>query len=105
TGANTIAGILRSIAGAEDVQVKAPAGAPAISIRLDPERAAELGFRPVDVLEAIQIAYQGSIVAQAFRASQIMDIVVLLDAEARNDPNQIGSLLLRNALGTFWRLD
>jgi CzcA family heavy metal efflux pump len=102
--AQDIASVLKTIDGAEDVQVKAPSGAPAITIHLRPERVAELGFRPVEVLEAIQTAYQGASVAQVFRANQIMDAVVMLDDAQRRDPQQIGSFLLRNQLGALWPL-
>jgi Cu/Ag efflux pump CusA len=101
--AQDIATVLKSVKGAEDVLVKAPAGSPAIEIRLRPERVTELGFRPVEVLEAIQTAYQGTAVAQVFRANQITDVVVLLD-DAHRNPDQIGSFLLRNQLGALWPL-
>lgn len=104
TLANDIAAALKRAPGAEDVQVKAPSGAPAISIRLRPDRVAELGFRPVEALEAIQTAYQGVTVAQTFRANQVTDVVVQLDNATRSDPNQIGGYLLRNPLGTLWPL-
>ncbi|HUS35429.1 MAG TPA: efflux RND transporter permease subunit [Verrucomicrobiae bacterium] len=102
--AEDIASALKSIKDAADVIVKAPPGAPAMMIRLRPERVAELGFRPVEVLEAIQTAYQGTAVAQVFRANQITDVVVILDDALRNDPRQIGSFLIRNQLGAIWRL-
>jgi Cu/Ag efflux pump CusA len=102
--AEDVAAALKSIKGAEDVIVKAPPGAPAMMVRLRPERVAELGFRPVEVLEAIQTAYQGTAVAQVFRANQITDVVVILDDALRNDPRQIGSFLIRNQLGAIWRL-
>ena len=54
--------------------------APHVAIRLRPERLARLGFRPVDVLDAVQTAYQGSVVAQMHRANQMADVVVILDA-------------------------
>lgn len=104
SSAEDIAAALKNIAGAEDVQVKAPPGSPAIKIRLHPERVAELGFRPVEALDAIQTAYQGTIVGQTFRANQIVDIAVILEDESRNDPLQIGSYLIRNATGAIWPL-
>jgi CzcA family heavy metal efflux pump len=102
--AREIATILKSIEGSADVQVKSPPGAPRISIRLRPERVAELGFRPVEVLEAIQTAYQGTVVAQTYKANQFSDVVVILDESSREDPANIGSFLLRNPLGALWPL-
>jgi len=102
--ARNVAATLRGIPGAEDVQLKQPPGAPAIVLRLRPERVAELGFRPVEVLEAIQTAFQGTTVAQSFRANQVSDVVVLLDDKTRQSPEQVGDFLLRNGVGGLWPL-
>ncbi len=84
---------------AEDVQVKAPPGAPRIGVRLRPERLTELGFRPVEVLEAVQIAYEGEVVTQVYRDSQTTDVAVILDAASRQDPENVGNLPLIGATG------
>ena len=97
--AREVAGVLAAIPGAEDVVVSAPPGAPRTTIRLRPERLALLGFRPVEVMEAVQAAYQGSVVAQTYRANQTTDVVVILDEASRRDPEAVGSLLLQSADG------
>ncbi|MBI3358418.1 MAG: efflux RND transporter permease subunit [Nitrospirae bacterium] len=94
-----VARVLRAVPGAADVQVKSPPGAPRIAVRLRPERLTQFGFRPVDVLEAVQTAFQGSIVAQTYQGSQVSNVAVLLDPRRRKDPEAIGALLLRNAHG------
>jgi CzcA family heavy metal efflux pump len=97
--AHKVAGVLATVPGAADVVVKSPPGAPRTTMRLRPERLAQLGFRPVDVMDAVQTAYQGSVVAQTHRANQTADVVVILDAGSRRDPEAVGSLLLRNEDG------
>jgi CzcA family heavy metal efflux pump len=99
TTARQVAGVLAAVPGAADVVVKSPPGAPRTTLRLRPERLAELGFRPVEVMEAVQTAYQGSVVAQTHRANQTADVVVILDPGSRRDPEAVGSLLLQNADG------
>ena len=84
---------------AADVQVKSPPGAPRLGVRLQSERLTELGFRPVEVLEAIQTAYEGEIVAQVYHGNQTTDVAVVLDAASRRDPEDIGALLLTSATG------
>lgn len=91
--------VLESVGGT-DVVVKAPPGAPRVSVRLRPGRVAELGFRPADVLEAVQTAYQGTVVAQVHSGSRVHDVAVILAESARRDPESVGALLLRNAAGT-----
>ena len=48
-------------------------------VRLRPDRLTQFGFRPVEVLEAIQTAYQGTVVAQTHRGNQVVDVAVILD--------------------------
>ncbi|MES1166737.1 MAG: efflux RND transporter permease subunit, partial [Pseudomonadota bacterium] len=84
---------------AEDVQVKAPPGSPRIGVRLRSDRLTALGFRPVEVLEAVQTAYEGEVVAQVYRESQTTDVAVILDAASRRDPENVGALLLTSTTG------
>ena len=90
---------LAGVPGAADVVMAAPPGAPRIGIRLRPERLAALGFRPLDVMEAIQTAYQGTLVGQSYRANQSENVVVILEQASRRDPEAVGSLVLQNATG------
>ncbi len=96
-----VAAVLNSIPGHADVQVKAPPGAPRMEVQLRPERLSQFGFRPVEVLEAIETSYQGTVVAQTHRGNQVSDVAVILDEKDRQDPESIGQLLLRSPQGTM----
>ena len=97
--AQAVAKVLSSVPGATDVQVKSAPGVPRITVRLRPDRLTQFGFRPVDVLSAIETAYQGSVVAQSFRGNRVSDVAVILEPSSRKDPEAIGSLLLRSVQG------
>ncbi len=84
---------------AEDVNATPTDGTPRVAVRLRPERLTELGFRPVEVLEAVQAAYEGEVVAQIFRDNQTTDVAVTLDAASRRDPEDVGALLLTSVTG------
>ena len=84
--AQEVASVLKAVPGNADVQVKAPPGAPRMVVRLRPDRLTQFGFRPVEVLEAIQTAYQGTVVAQTHRGNQVADVAVILDETDRQDP-------------------
>jgi CzcA family heavy metal efflux pump len=99
-----IAAALASVPGARDVQIQAPPGTPQLSVRLHHERVAALGLQPLTVLEAVQAAYEGARVAQIYRGSQVVDLVVLLDPQHRNRVNEVGALPLRNPDGRLIRL-
>jgi Cu/Ag efflux pump CusA len=102
--AQEVAAVLNSVPGKADVQVKSPPGAPRIAVRLRSDRMTQFGFRPVEVLEAIQTSYQGTVVAQAHRGNQVSDVAVILEEANRRDPEAIGSLLLRNPQGEVFPL-
>jgi CzcA family heavy metal efflux pump len=97
--AREVAKVLGSVPGNANVVVKSPPGAPRIAVRLRPDRLSQFGFRPVEVLEAIQTSYQGAVVAQTHRGNQVADVAVILNPADRRDPEAIGSLLLRNLQG------
>jgi CzcA family heavy metal efflux pump len=97
--AKEVAALLKTVPGNADVRVKSPGGAPRTVVRLQPDRLTQFGFRPVEVLEAVQTAYQGTIVAQTHRGNQIADVAVILEPAYRQDPETIGSLQVHNSHG------
>lgn len=102
--AKEVARVLKTVPGQADVQVKAPPGAPRVAVRLRPDRMTQFGFRPVEVLEAIETSYQGTVVAQTHRGNQVADVAVILDEADRRNPEGIGALQLRNPQGALMPL-
>jgi len=96
--ANEIVNVLASL-GSDDASVSAPPGLPVIEVRLRGARLTELGLRPVEVLEAVQSAYEGTVVAQDYQGGQVADVAVILDEASRRNPTDVGGLLLRNPAG------
>ncbi|HEX4350260.1 MAG TPA: efflux RND transporter permease subunit, partial [Verrucomicrobiae bacterium] len=97
--ANEVAAALGKVPGAADVQVVSPPGAPRVVIRLRPDRLTQLGFRPVEVLEAVRTAYQGDTVAQTYEGDKVFNVEVILEPSARQEPETIGDLLISNSQG------
>jgi CzcA family heavy metal efflux pump len=97
--ARLVAAQLSAVKGNADVQVKAPPGAPVLAVHLRPERLTQFGFRPVEVLDAIETAFQGADVAQMVRGNRIHELAVVLADELRRDPETVGDLLLSNGDG------
>jgi len=98
TKAKEVAQVLAGI-HAQDVQVEAPPGAPRMTVRLRTDRLTQFGFRPGDVLAAIQVAYEGAIVAQVHEGGRVTDVRVVLDEASRREPESIGALMLKNGGG------
>ena len=53
----------------------------------------------MEVLEAVQSAYEGTVVAQDYEGGQVADVAVILDEASRRNPTDVGGLLLRNPAG------
>ncbi len=97
--AQEVARVLAGVRGQADVKVAGLAGAPRLTLRLRPDRLTRFGFDPVTTLESIQMAYQGTVVAQTYRGNQTTSVAVILDPEERQNPETVGSLLLANSQG------
>ncbi|MBF6568799.1 MAG: efflux RND transporter permease subunit [Candidatus Binataceae bacterium] len=101
---NRVAAVLSHIRGATGVRVQSPGGMPQMVVRLDPAKLVQFGFRPLDVLDAIGTAYQGSNVAQVYEGNRFFDVAVILDSKDRRRPESLRNLILRNAAGQLMPL-
>lgn len=97
--------LVSSIRGAADVELQSPPGEPQIVIDIERERLDEWGFKPVDVMDAINTAYQGDVVGQVYDGNRVFNVVVILGSKERHDPAAVGSLLLQNPDGVYVHLD
>ena len=88
--AEEIRKVLSQVNGAVDVQVESQPGLQETVARLRPERLLQLGFRPMDVLEAVQTAYQGTVAAQTIEGNRVFDVVVILHRSSRQKQRGIG---------------
>jgi CzcA family heavy metal efflux pump len=95
-----IAKTLNAVPGATGVVLQAPPALPALSIRLRADQLTRRGLAPLDVMEAVQTAYEGMQVAQVFEGNAVTGVAVVLDEEARRSPARIGELPLRGADGS-----
>ncbi|MFJ1253258.1 efflux RND transporter permease subunit [Cupriavidus sp. CuC1] len=97
--ARQMARTLSATPGATGVTVQSPPEIPQLTIRLRQDQLTRWGFAPLDVMEAIQTAYQGAEVAQVYEANAVFNVAVVLASESRRTPAQVGGLPLRNADG------
>jgi CzcA family heavy metal efflux pump len=99
-----IASVLKSIPGAADVQVQAPAGMQQVVIRLRPDDLRRWGIAAVDALDAVRTAYQGQTVGEVYRRGRVVPVVVVLAPGRRGDAAAIGDLPLDAPGGAIVRL-
>ncbi len=103
--AQQIAKILSHISGAAEVQVQSPPGMPQLLVKLREDALTKWGFDAVQVLDAVRTAFQGDIVGQVYDGNRVFDVNVILDPMSRRSILDVGNLPLRNATGTYIRLN
>ncbi len=92
--------VVGGIRGAVDAQVASPPGTPQLIIRLLPQRLLQFGFQPVNLLDAIQTAYQGATAGQIYEGNRVFGVSVILPPQLRENPEATGSLMVQNTEGT-----
>jgi Cu/Ag efflux pump CusA len=73
-------------------------------VRLEREKLVSRGFQPMEVMEAIRTSFRGVPAARVHDKGRAFDIVVILEEKEREDPESVGSLLIRNATGAWMPL-
>ncbi len=95
---------LGKVKDAGDVQVQTPPSTPSVHIDIDRAAAAQHGLTPVDILSAVQSAYEGVTAAQIYRNDRALDVAVTLPNELRQSPEAVSELLVRGTDGSMARL-
>jgi CzcA family heavy metal efflux pump len=99
--ATEVAAVLESVPDAADVQRNISTGVPTVSIRPKLDRLASFGMRPLDLIDDVALAYEGGRVAQVYEGSQPVTVRIVMDANSRRDPEQVGHLLIKTPAGRF----
>ncbi|SHM68260.1 heavy metal efflux pump, CzcA family [Duganella sacchari] len=105
TDARRVAQTLGQVSGATEVQLQSPPGSPELGIRLRPDALVRWGFDAVDVLDAVETAFQGSVVGQVYDGNRVFNVSVILSAAKRSSIANVRALPLRNAAGVYVQLD
>lgn len=97
--AKQIVALVNTIPGARGVTMQAPRGTPQLNIRLQKDALARFGLEPVDVLNTVAAANQGTAVTQIYDGNRVYDVTVMLDPASHQRPDQLRTIPLRNAQG------
>lgn len=103
--ARQVAEVVRTVPGAAGVRVRSPPSVPQLTIRLQPQRLAALGVRPLAAATAIRTAYRGAVVGRYYDGNRPRDVALILDPALRRSPAQVGGLPLSTLTGNVVTLD
>ena len=99
---NTGSAILTALSkepGLTDLQFKREDNTPVLNIVPASEPLAAAGLKTQDVLESIESAYSGAVVGQTYSGVRSIPVVLRLPDAVRNEPTQVGNLLIPGAYG------
>jgi CzcA family heavy metal efflux pump len=96
---------LAKIDGVKDLNVELPVEEPALEVAVDLERAKQFGVKPGDVRRAAAILLSGINVGQLFYDQKVFDVVVWGAPQTRQNPDDVGNLLLDTPSGNQVRLE
>ncbi|MDD1620927.1 MAG: efflux RND transporter permease subunit [Methylococcaceae bacterium] len=97
--AQLVAQLMKSIAGAEDVQLRSPPATAMLQVALNLEQLKFRGISPAQVMAALQTAYEGRIVGKHIQGNRIFNVAVALAPELRSQTESLQQLPLKNAEG------
>jgi Cu/Ag efflux pump CusA len=98
--AGQIANVLRTLPDSGNVRLVVPSRQPELHLELLPDQLALHGLQAADVLETINAAFHGSVVAYLSQADRNVPVAVRI-ANAGTDPDAVGTLLLRGDNGAL----
>jgi cobalt-zinc-cadmium resistance protein CzcA len=86
--------ILQGVPGITDVTLVQELGQPALTVTVDRDRIARYGINAADVNGLIEAAVGGAVATQVAQGERLYDLVVRLQPQFRQTPEQIGEILV-----------
>ena len=99
--ANQIAGVLRKVRGATDVQVEQTEGLPLLDIRPNRDAMARLGVTAGDVQDVVGAAVGGREAGVIFEGDRRFPVMIRLAESSRADLQTLGQIPVPTAAGSF----
>lgn len=97
--AQQVAQLLKTLEGAEDVQVRSPPSTSMLQVALDLQRLKFRGISPAQVMNALHTAYEGRVVGKHFQGNRIYNVAVSLNPALRSQAESLQQLPLKNSDG------
>ena len=86
--------ILQGVRGIHDVTLVKELGQPSLTIKIDRAKIARYGVNVADINALIQTAIGGDVATQVVQQEKQFDLVVRLDRQYRDNPQEIGEILV-----------
>jgi cobalt-zinc-cadmium resistance protein CzcA len=91
--------ILQRVRGIRDVTLVQELGQPSLTIKINRARIARYGLNVADINALIQTAIGGDVATQVVQEEKQFDLIVRLEREYRDNPDEIGNILVATPAG------
>jgi cobalt-zinc-cadmium resistance protein CzcA len=91
--------ILEKVRGIREVTLVQELGQPSLTIKIDRARIARYGLNVADINALIQTAIGGDVATQVVQEEKAFDLIVRLEREYRDNPVEIGNILVATPAG------
>ena len=91
--------ILERVRGIRDVTLVQELGQPSLTIKIDRAKIARYGLNVADINSLIQTAIGGDVATQVVQEEKQFDLVVRLEQRYRDNPQEIGNILVATPAG------
>ena len=91
--------VLEQVRGIRDVTLVQELGQPSLTIKIDRARIARYGLNVADINGLIQTAIGGDVATQVVQEEKQFDLVVRLEQQYRDNPEEIGNILVATPAG------
>jgi cobalt-zinc-cadmium resistance protein CzcA len=91
--------ILERVRGIRDVTLVQELGQPSLSIKIDRAAIARYGVNVADINALVQTAIGGDVATQVVQQEKQFDLIVRLERQYRDNPEEIGNILVATAAG------
>ena len=91
--------ILEQVRGIRDVTLVQELGQPSLTIKIDRSRIARYGLNVADINGLVQTAIGGDVATQVVQQEKQFDLIVRLDRQFRDTPEEIGNVLVATPAG------
>jgi cobalt-zinc-cadmium resistance protein CzcA len=86
--------VLEKVRGIRDITLVQELGQPSLTINIDRARIARYGVNVADINALIQTAIGGDVATQVEQGEKQFDLIVRLDQQFRDNPDEIGNILV-----------
>jgi len=103
--ADEVEAAIQKVQGVVDTKNGVIVSGPAITFKIDPQRASHFGVTATDIANTVTIAMSGEAASSILQQDRLIAVRVIFPPEVRNSIDKVRGLQVRSSSGALFRLD